>query len=263
MSTEGALCNEVALVTGAGRGIGREIALAMASQGAKVVLAARSEDELVAVAGEIEDAGGQALVVRTDLRDEAAVRDAVDRTKETFGPVSVLVNNSGIAGPSAPLHEISLSDWEESFRVNVTGGFLFSRAVLPDMLSAQNGSIIFIGSVTGKRPLVNRTPYAATKMALVGLTRTLAMEVGDRGIRVNLISPGPVAGERLDWVIEQQALAMGMTEDQARAEFSRAAALKRVVKPGEIADVAVFLASDASAAITGEDVNVGAGLAMY
>ena len=257
------LDQSVALVTGAGRAIGKEIALRMASEGASVVLASRSVDDMENVANQIRDLGRRALVVPMDLRDGSTIDEAAKRVREEFGRIDILVNNSGLAGPSKPICEIEPDEWEETFRVNVTGAYLCCRAFLPEMLEAGKGSVIFIGSVTGKRPLVNRTPYASSKMALVGLMRTLAMEVGGAGIRVNLISPGPVAGERLDWVLEQQARARDVSVQQARDDFSNAAALKRVVAAEEVANAAVFLASSYATGITGEDLNVSAGLAMY
>jgi NAD(P)-dependent dehydrogenase (short-subunit alcohol dehydrogenase family) len=123
--------------------------------------------------------------------------------------------------------------------------------------------VVVIGSVTGKRPLVNRTPYAASKTALIGLVRTLAWEVGSSGVRVNLVSPGGVEGARIDWVLEQQAVSRGITVEQARAEFAGGAALQRLTSPQDVADAVAFLASPRAAAITGEDLNVAAGLVMY
>lgn len=253
----------VAVVTGGGRAIGREIALRLAAEGSDVVLAARSVEAMEAVAAEIRQAGRQALVVPMDLADPASVAEGSARVLETFGRVDLLVNNSGVAGPSKPLWEIEPGEWEETFRVNVTGAYLACRAFLPAMIEARRGSIVFIGSVTGKRPLLNRTPYAASKMALVGLVRTLASEVGPFGVRVNLISPGAVEGERLDWVLEQQAAARGISVEEARTEFARGAPLRRLVTAGDVARATVFLASSHAAAITGEDLNVNAGVAMY
>jgi NAD(P)-dependent dehydrogenase (short-subunit alcohol dehydrogenase family) len=177
--------------------------------------------------------------------------------------VDVLVNNSGVGGPSKPLWELSVEEWEDTFRVNVTGTFLVCKAFLPGMVARRSGSVVVIGSVTGKRPLVNRTPYAASKTALIGMVRTLAWEVGSLGIRVNLVSPGGVEGERLKWVFEQQAAARGITVEEARADFAGGSAMQRLVTPRDVADTTVYLASSRAAAITGDDVNVSAGLAMY
>lgn len=253
----------VAVVTGAGRGIGREIALAFAREGADLVLASRTGQALDETRESVEKLGRQGLVVPTDIGQPASVQNLANRALEHFGRVDALVNNSGIGGPSAPMWEIDPSDWRETFDVNVTGTFLCCRAFLPSMIERRSGSVIIIGSMTGKRPLWGRTPYAASKLALVGLARTLALETGPHGIRVNVISPGAVEGERIEWVIRQQAEGRGISVDEAREELAKGSPLERLVPPGDVAAVAVFLASDKAGSITGEDVNVSAGLAMY
>lgn len=252
-----------ALVTGAGYGIGRQIALRLAREGARVVLAARSVQALESTAAEIEGLGGTAVVVPTDV----GVPDQVNRLAAAaigeVGPIDVLVSNSGIAGPTADLWQIEPADWEETFRVNVTGTFLVCRAFLPGMLDRREGSIIMIGSATGKRPMAGRTPYAASKAALIGLVRSLAWEVGSDGIRVNLVSPGPVEGDRVNAVIERRAAARGVPVDEVRPEFVAGSPLARMTAPGEVAEVVAFLAGDASRAITGQDLNVSSGWVMY
>jgi NAD(P)-dependent dehydrogenase (short-subunit alcohol dehydrogenase family) len=253
----------VAVVTGAGTGIGREIALRLAADGADLVLAGRSTGPMDEVAAAVREAGRRALVVPLDLRDAASVTKAADAAFDEFGRVDVLVNNSGVGGPSAPLWEIDPDDWEDTFRVNVTGTFLVCRAFLPRMIEAGSGSVVVIGSMTGKRPLVNRTPYAASKTALIGLVRTLAWDTGPHGVRVNLVSPGPVEGARIQWVLEQQAAARGISFEEAQADFTSGSPLHRLVPPGDVADVVAYLASPRSASITGDDINVSAGLAMY
>lgn len=255
--------NRVAVVTGAGRGIGRRIALACADAGADVVLAARSVDDLEETRAGVTQRNRQALVVPTDLRVPDEITTLADRAVEEFGPVDVLVNNSGAGGPSAPLWEIEQDDWEETFAVNVTGTYLACRAFLPSMIDRGHGNVVVIGSMTGKRPLANRTPYAASKMALVGLVRTLALEAGPHGVRVNLISPGAVEGPRLEWVIEQQAEATGTGAETVRESLLSASPLRKAVAPEDVAAATVFLASDASGSVTGEDLNVTAGAVMY
>jgi NAD(P)-dependent dehydrogenase (short-subunit alcohol dehydrogenase family) len=211
----------------------------------------------------VESLGRKALVVPTDLRQPESVSELAKRTLEHYGHVDTLVNNSGIGGPSSPLWEIELSDWEETFTVNVTGTYLCCRAFLPSMIKRRSGSIVIIGSMTGKRHLLNRTPYAASKSAMIGLARTLAWETGPYGIRVNLISPGAVEGERIDWVIRRQAEAQGISLEAARQQFADGSPLNRLTSPGDVANAAVFLASDLAASVTGEDLNVSAGLTMY
>ena len=255
--------SRVVVVTGAAQGIGLEIALAFAKNGAHIILASRSADKLAAAREVVEALGQEALAVPTDLRDEGAVRHLIEQTLERFGRIDVLVNNSGIAGPTKPLWDVDAHEWDDTFAVNVRGAFLCARAVLPAMIAAKSGSILCIGSMTGKRPLWGRTPYSASKLALVGLVRTLAVEAGPYGIRVNLISPGPVQGERIEAVLRSQASARNVPVDEARREMLRDAPLARLVAPADIASAALFLASDEAHSITGEDLNVSAGIVMY
>ena len=257
------LHGKIAVVTGGGRGIGRAIALAYAREGADLVLASRSKEALEETRAMVEALGRKALVVPMDIRQEENVRNLATQALGHFGRVDLLVNNSGIGGPTAPLWEIAPADWEETFAVNVTGTCLCCRAFLPAMIEQHSGCIVIIGSMTGKRPLFGRTPYAASKMALVGLARTLAWEVGSYGIRVNVISPGGVEGERIEWVIRKQAEAKGISIDEARREFTSSSPLGRLVPASDVAEAAVFLASDRAASITGEDLNVSAGTVMY
>jgi NAD(P)-dependent dehydrogenase (short-subunit alcohol dehydrogenase family) len=255
--------NKIAVITGGGRGIGRVIALAYAKEGANLVLASRSQEALEETLTMVEKLGRKALVVTTDIRHEDSVRNLAQQALHHFGRVDILVNNSGIAGPTTPLWDIKLADWEETFAVNVTGAYLCCRAFLPGMIEQRSGSIIMISSMTGKRPLYGRTPYAGSKLALVGIARTLAWEVGEYGIRVNVISPGAVEGERIKRVVRNQAAAQGISEEEALRQFTSNSPLGRLVPPDDIAAAAIFLASDKAASITGEDMNVSAGTAMY
>ena len=259
----GLLDGAVAAVTGAGTGIGREISLRLAAEGADVVLTGRSTQAMEEVAELVRGTGRRALPVAMDLRDPDSITAAAKAADAEFGRVDVLVNNSGVGGPSTPLVEMPLDEWEDTFRVNVTGTMLACQAFLPGMIARRSGSVVVIGSVTGKRPLVNRTPYAASKTALIGLVRTLAWEVGAAGVRVNLVSPGGVEGPRIDWVLEQQAASRGITVEQARAECAGGSALQRLVRARDVAEAVAFLASPRAAAVTGEDLNVSNGLVMY
>ncbi|HLI87802.1 MAG TPA: SDR family oxidoreductase [Ktedonobacteraceae bacterium] len=257
------LDDKIAVVTGGGRGIGRAIALAYARAGASLVLASRSREALEETRAMVEALGRKALVVPVDIRQEEDVRNLAAQALGHFGRVDILVNNSGVGGPSAPLWTITPAEWQETFAVNVTGVYLCCRAFLPSMIERRSGCIVIIGSMTGKRPLLGRTPYAASKMALVGLTRTLAWETGPYGIRVNVISPGGVEGERIEWVIRKQAQAQGISVEEARRQLTSSSPSGRLVPADDVAAAAVFLASDRAASITGEDLNVSAGAVMY
>jgi NAD(P)-dependent dehydrogenase (short-subunit alcohol dehydrogenase family) len=263
VSADRELARRNALVTGAGYGIGREIALALGAAGAHVVLAARSIDALEATASGIKAAGGHATVIPTDVGDPDQVSGLAERVHAELGALDILVSNSGIAGPTAELWRIEPEEWEATFRVNVTGTYLVCRAFLPAMIERHEGSIVAIGSATGKRPMAGRTPYAASKLALVGLVRTLAWEVGPHGLRVNLISPGPTEGERIQKVMERQAAAAGTSLEEARPKLTSGSPLRRFTLASEVADAVLFLASDRARAITGQDLNVSSGWVMH
>jgi NAD(P)-dependent dehydrogenase (short-subunit alcohol dehydrogenase family) len=257
------LRDRVAVVTGGGQGIGRAIALALAREGAHCVLAARTPETLEAVRSEIEDAGGGATIVRTDLREPDDIERLAAVTLEQHDHVDILVNNSGIAGPMAELWRVDPADWDETFAVNVRGVYLTCRAFLPSMIERRRGSVIVIGSPSGKRPLHGRTAYTTGKLGLVGLVRTLAWEIGPYGLRANLISPSGDDGPRMHAVIEGQAATRGVSYEEVRAEFLQHSPLGRFTPADDVGKAAVFLASDDSASVTGEDLNVSSGLVMY
>jgi NAD(P)-dependent dehydrogenase (short-subunit alcohol dehydrogenase family) len=180
-----------------------------------------------------------------------------------LGRIDNLVNNSGVGGPSGRMWEVDSDAWRETFDVNVFGVFDVTRAVLPVMIGQGSGSIVIIGSISGKRPLFGRSSYTTTKTALIGLTRTLAVEAGEHGIRVNLISPGFVSGPRIEWVMKAQAEARGIEVDEIRREFENESPMGRLTDPGDVARTVAFLTSEAAAGITGADLNVNSGAVMY
>ncbi len=258
------LAGKVALVTGASRGIGRVISVRLAKAGAQLVLAGRNRDAMEETARLITAAGGLSpQVILVDLLDPASIDQGVKEALNSFGRIDILVNNSGIAGKTVPLWELHEDEWDETIDTNLKGPFLLTRAVVPSMLERNSGSIVFIGSVTGKRPFKNKTAYAASKLGLVGLMRTLALEVAPRGIRVNLISPGFVAGPRLDGIIERVAETENTEVEEARVKMREMIPTAEFVSPENIAEGVLFLASDRSAGITGDDLNISGGLVMY
>jgi len=252
----------VAAVTGANRGIGRAITVALAAAGFTVAASARDPASLAGTVAAASQAGGTAVPFGCDVRDEASVAALAGRAGQ-LGPVRAVVANAGIAGPTAPLHEITLADWRETIATDLDGVFLTFRAFIPAMIERRNGSLIAISSITGKRPLYGRTPYAAAKMGVIGLVRTLATELGRYDIRVNAVCPGLVAGPRIEEVLARQAAARGISAEAVRAEVDALSPLGRMVRAEEVAAACVFLASRGSAAITGEDLNVTVGIVMY
>lgn len=253
------LNNKVAIVTGGGTGIGKAISLAFASEGATVVVAARTLPRLEAVADEIRSGGGRATAIQTDVTDESQVRDLVTQTIDEYGQVDILVNNSGIAAPVAKVADVNLDDWNRVLAINLTGAMLCAKTVLKSMIARRSGNIINISSEAGISGVPYRSPYCASKWGLIGLTRTLAMEMGKYGIRANCIAPGPVEGERIDNAIKATVEASGHPSEEIRNTMVAGAVLKRMVTAAEIAGAAVFLASDDSGGITGETISVNAG----
>lgn len=185
----GQLQDRVTVVTGASTGIGRAIAVAFATEGAKIVLAARKREKLADVAGEIHAAGATALVVPADVTDEGEVANLFKQSVEAFGRVDVLVNNAGVS-IGGPPDELTLDAWRKVIDVNLTGAFLCSREALRVMKPQRSGRIINIGSVSAKVPRRNSAPYAASKFGLEGLTRSLALDAREFGIAVSILQPG-------------------------------------------------------------------------
>ncbi|MFF3749891.1 SDR family NAD(P)-dependent oxidoreductase [Streptomyces sp. NPDC002018] len=257
------LAGHVAIVTGGGRGLGHDIARTLHTAGADVVVCGREGEVLTASAREIDPSGESVVPMVCDIRDERAVSALVPGVLQRFGRIDALVNNSGIAGPTSRLWESSLAEWQDTLDTNVTGTFLCCRAVLPSMIEQRSGAVVTIGSAGGKRPNSGRAAYAASKTALIGLTRTLAVEAGPFGIRVNLVTPGAINSERFQKVIDQLAVGRGVPRAEVLREAVSGSPLGRLVEPSHVADVVAFLLGDGAASITGEDINVSAGLVMY
>jgi len=258
------LRGKVVVVTGANQGIGRAIAQGMASAGASLAIAARTQDSLERAAREIRELGVDCLAVPCDVGNPESTDAMAATVLEHFGSVDVVVANAGIAGAIRPMHEITYEEWRDCMATDLDGVYLTFRRFIPAMIEAgRGGSLIALSSMTGKRPLVDRTPYSAAKMGVIGLVRTLALELGPHNIRVNSVCPGAVAGERLNRVVRQNAEARGISEAESMRQFSDSAALKRPTNPEEVAAACVFLAADVGSGITGEDMNVSAGLVMF
>jgi NAD(P)-dependent dehydrogenase (short-subunit alcohol dehydrogenase family) len=257
------LHGHVALITGAGRGIGAVIAHLLSHAGAAVVLAGRTGTDLERTAQHIAASGGRAACVVADVRKEDDCARMVEQATTRFGRLTALVNNAGIAGPTKTLDTLSLAEWNEVITTNLTGVFLACRAAIPALRAAGGGGIVMIGSVTGKRPLPARTPYASAKLGLVGLTRSLAHELGPSRITVNLISPWLVAGPRLDAVVSAMAAREGREPAAVRADLVSLSPLRREVTELDVARLAAYLLSPGGQHMTGQDFNLSAGAVMY
>lgn len=256
------LAEKVAVITGGGKGIGRAIALRFAGEGAKVLLNGTSKEAIEEVAEEIERSGGHALAYQADIAEEANVRQMIEAALSAFGRIDILVNNSGIAGPTAPLVKVSLEDWQRTFDVNLTGAFLCAKYALPGMIEQKSGCVLNITSVGGLGGYPFRSPYSASKWGMIGLTKTLALEVGRHNITVNAIAPGPVRGPRIEAVLQKRAEQLGRSFAEMEQEMVEGTALKRMVENEDIAAMALFLASDEGRNITGETINISGGMRL-
>jgi NAD(P)-dependent dehydrogenase (short-subunit alcohol dehydrogenase family) len=265
----GRLKDKVAFITGGGSGIGKAIAKSFVEEGATVVLAARNMEKLNATAKEFEAAGGKALPLSMDITVEQDVIDAVKKAVDTFGRIDILVNNSGIGGPTAYVWDLKLEDWNEIIAVDLTGSMLCAREVLKYMVPAgKGGNIINIGaeggrSGDGRSGYPMRAGYCCAKMGVIGLTETLARECGPHDIRVNCITAAAVKGERLIRVIQGRADAKGISFDEALKTEMKQYSLGRPTEEHELGSTAVFLASDESSAITGQTIIANCGNHMW
>lgn len=256
------LSGKTAIITGGGRGIGRAIALAFAKEGANLVLAARTESEINQVAKEVEALGREALAVPTDITDWAQVQGMVGKALERFGAVHILVNNAGYA-KSAPLTRTDEELWDRTIKVNLTGTYLCTRAVIDKMIEQRYGRIINIASVAGKIGQVYVTAYCAAKHGVLGFTKALALEAARHNITVNAICPGWVDTDMTQDAIVNISQKTGMSLDEALRTLENMSPQKRLIKPEEVAHLAVTLASDEAKGITGQAINICGGWVMH
>ncbi|MDQ3978191.1 MAG: 3-oxoacyl-[acyl-carrier-protein] reductase [Actinomycetota bacterium] len=241
----------VALVTGGSRGIGRACAVALARDGHRVAVCYGSDDEGAAeTRAAVEAAGVEGLAIKADVGDKAAVDGAFSQIEEAWGRVEVLVANAGINRDGLILR-MSDEQWGDVIRTNLTGAFHTVRRAVPGMVRNRWGRIVMVGSVVGQSGSAGQVNYAATKAGMVGMTRSLARELGSRGICVNLVAPGPI-----------RTAMIHALDDSTKDEMVRRVPLGRLGTPDEVASVVAFLCSDAAAYVTGALVPVDGGMGM-
>jgi NAD(P)-dependent dehydrogenase (short-subunit alcohol dehydrogenase family) len=247
-----------ALVTGAARGIGAAIARTLAAEGATLTLLGRNEASLQALARELP---GEHGIVVADIADPEQVTAAFARARAERGPVRILVNNAGQA-ESAPFGRTSLELWQRMLAVNLTGTFLCSQAVLPDLLAAGGGRIVNIASTAAQKGYAYVSAYVAAKHGVLGLTRSLALELARKGITVNAVCPGYTDTDILRDSVANVVARTGRSEQETRAEFASGNPQARIVQPQEVADAVRWLCGDGAAAINGQAISVSGGEVM-
>jgi NAD(P)-dependent dehydrogenase (short-subunit alcohol dehydrogenase family) len=239
---------KVAIVTGASRGIGAATARAFAAAGASVVLAARDEQALTAVAGEIISSGGDALAVPTDVTDPGSVERLVQQVLKTAGRLDVAFNNAGEGHQPVPLAELAVEEFDRAVAVNARGVFLAMKHEITAMLESGGGAIVNMTSTAGLRGVRGIAGYDAGKHAIVGLTKSAALDYADRGIRVNAVAPGPIASHRI-----------AQLPEQTRTAIAAAVPLGRPGAPEEVADTVIWLSSQQASFITGAVIPIDGG----
>lgn len=238
----------VVITAGAG-GIGLAMARAFVAEGARVWV---SDVDAMAIASLPEGVRGDVV----DVADEASMADFFERIARAWGGIDVLCANAGIKGPTARIEDIALEDWRACVAVNLDGAFLAAKYATPMLKAGGRGSVIFTSSTAGIYGFPNRAPYAAAKWAVIGLMKTVAMELGPFGIRANAILPGSVEGARIEAVLAAEAEAKGMTRDQVYAGYAKGTSMKTLVEAEDIANMAVFLASEAARYVSGQAICV-------
>ncbi|HLE85163.1 MAG TPA: SDR family NAD(P)-dependent oxidoreductase [Thermoanaerobaculia bacterium] len=252
------LRGRTAVVTGGGRGIGAAVARRLAAAGAAVAVAARSGDEIEAVAGELRAAGARALAVPCDVTDEGSVAALRRAVEAELGPADVLVNNAGVAS-SAPIARLSLAEWNRMFTVNATGTFLGTREFLPGMLERGWGRVVNVASIAGVAGARYIAAYAASKHAVVGLTRCAAAEGAARGVTVNAVCPGYVDTGMTDESVARIAAKTGLDPGEARARIVAANPQGRLLQPEEVAHLVLALCDPLAAGVNGQAIVLDGG----
>jgi len=255
----GLLDGKVAIITGASKGIGRNMSERFAAEGARVVCAARTQGLVDEVAEQIRKTGGQAVAVAADAATEEGARRAVSVAVKSFGRLDTLVNNAGDGGPTKPVQDYSTEDWFYTVNSCLTSSYMMTRFAVPEMIKARGGVIVNISSMAGRRGLAYRVGYCSAKAGQVGMTYGLAVELAPHNIRVNAIAPGAVEGDRIDRVIAGQAEVRGVPVEEMRRQWVQRSPLKRMVTADDITAAAVFLCSEQARNLSGQCIAVNAG----
>jgi NAD(P)-dependent dehydrogenase (short-subunit alcohol dehydrogenase family) len=254
------LKDKVAIVTGGGTGIGKAISLALANEGAAVVLVARDLSRLEQAAKDIKSRGGKAKAIQADISDHEQVKRMIAQTIKDFGQIDILVNNAARGTfNNADVVDMDPKEWHDSLAINVTGMMLCSREALKYMIPHKSGNIVNISSVAGMSGVPKESPYAVSKWGVIGFTETLAIEAGRFGIRVNCISPGATRTQEFEDWVKVSAADAGISYEEMMGKITDNNALKRIAEPSEIAACVVFLASDDSSAMTGHNLVASCG----
>ncbi|MBX3566743.1 MAG: SDR family oxidoreductase [Rhizobiaceae bacterium] len=253
------LTGKTAIITAGASGIGRVIAHRFVEQGAQVCVCDIADDALAALRDELPDA----IVVKADVSKSADVAALYDAFLARHAKLDILVNNAGISGPTKPVEEITDEEWDQTMAVNVSGQFYMVRKAVPLFRQAGSGCIINLSSVAGRLGMPLRAPYSASKYAVRGLTDVLAVELGEIGVRVNAILPGLVDGPRGQRVMREQAEARGMSLEAWMPYFLHNISMHTAIDMKEIADMAVFLASDLAPHISGQSISVCGNFESY
>ncbi len=252
------LDGQTALVTGASQGIGRSIAIVLANHGADVALGARGSG--IYETAEMIGDDAETYPVELDVTEQQSVIDAIEATVDEFGGLDVLVNNAGIGGPTAPVEEVTVEEWDRTQDVNIRGTFLMCKHAAPHLRDGDRGSVVNISSIAGKDPYPTRTPYSASKAGLIGFGRSLAYELGEDDVTVNTICPGAVEGDRIERMIQRQADERGVSFEEAMADrVTDRLPLDSIVAPEDVGELVAYLASEHARNLTAQDLNLDSG----
>jgi len=255
------LAKKNAVITGAAKGMGYAITLTLAREGADVVLTARDEDALKETAADVAKLGRRVEVIKCDVTNDAEVEAMAKKAKTFFNAkIDILVNVAGVTGPiETPVQDIKPEDFSYVIEANIRGTYLPIRHIVPTMIAQRSGKIVNIGGTSGLRGYKYRAAYSSSKWGVRGLTRTVALEIGEHNINCNVVCPGIVASPRMEKLCHEKARVRGWTYEQVYNEYVQEMALKRVTEPQDVANAVLFLASEDSRNITGQELAVDGG----